>query len=72
MTGSIWEDATPELYFTDLDFEEEFGRSRTPEEQAAHEIFCEAAELEEAAQITIGPGDGEGGHRIDQPPIGDE
>jgi hypothetical protein len=43
----IWASAHAALYLTDLDFEEEFGRVRTPDEQAAHELFAMAALLAE-------------------------
>jgi hypothetical protein len=52
--GSVWDDAHAALYFTDIDFREEFGRPRTEEEQAAHELFLDAAALEEADSITVG------------------
>jgi hypothetical protein len=43
----IWAEASADLYLTDPDFEEAFGRARTDEERAAHEIFAAAALLAE-------------------------
>jgi hypothetical protein len=52
---SIWEEATLNQMLSDPDFEAEFGRERTEEEQIEHEMFKAATILSEpSTQMSVG------------------
>lgn len=61
MEGDIWAEVSAYLYLTDEDFEEEFGRPRTPEEAERHKMFVDAASLAEPDTTLIMGGDNEDG-----------
>lgn len=57
---SIWIDAPVEIYLSDDDFIAEFGRLRTAEEKDQHDMFNDAAMLEEPESYIEVRKDGKG------------